>query len=239
MTTYAILRHRRDTAANWTAEDPTLYDGQLGWETDTGLCKLGDGTTAWTSLRYVCNTAAQLIGDTDDTLAADSDLRVPTQQAIKAYVDSLPMWRVVAASAVAVSCPADTTEDQLASITIPANSLGANGGCRIHTLWTCTSSANNKTMRVRWSGAAGTAILSTVQTTVAFLRDVREFWNQNATNSQRYHAATTTYGTGGTATGTMAVDTTASSAVVITGQKASAGETLTLNWYCVERFKQA
>ncbi len=35
MSTPAILRHRRDTAANWTANNPTIESGQLGYETDT------------------------------------------------------------------------------------------------------------------------------------------------------------------------------------------------------------
>ena len=52
MSTPAILRHRRDTAANWTSNNPVLEAGQLGYETDTLKFKLGDGTTAWSSLSY-------------------------------------------------------------------------------------------------------------------------------------------------------------------------------------------
>lgn len=43
---------RRDTAANWTSANPTLLAGEFGFETDTGAIKLGDGSTAWTSLGY-------------------------------------------------------------------------------------------------------------------------------------------------------------------------------------------
>ena len=46
------IQHRRDTAANWTLNNPTLSSGEFGLETDTGNMKLGDGTTAWTSLKY-------------------------------------------------------------------------------------------------------------------------------------------------------------------------------------------
>ena len=52
MSTPAILRHRRDTAANWTSNNPVIEAGQLGYETDTLKFKLGDGTTAWSSLSY-------------------------------------------------------------------------------------------------------------------------------------------------------------------------------------------
>jgi hypothetical protein len=46
------LQYRRDTAANWTSANPTLLSGEPGYETDTGKFKIGDGTTAWTSLAY-------------------------------------------------------------------------------------------------------------------------------------------------------------------------------------------
>ena len=46
------IQIRRDTAANWTSANPTLTQGELGLETDTGKLKAGDGSTAWTSLSY-------------------------------------------------------------------------------------------------------------------------------------------------------------------------------------------
>jgi len=41
-----------DTAANWTANNPTLAQGEKGYETDTKKWKSGDGATAWTTLAY-------------------------------------------------------------------------------------------------------------------------------------------------------------------------------------------
>lgn len=46
------LQVRRGTASGWTSANPTLYAGEIGYETDTGRFKIGDGTTAWTSLDY-------------------------------------------------------------------------------------------------------------------------------------------------------------------------------------------
>ena len=46
------LQQRRDTAANWSANNPTLAAGEIGITTDTKLVKIGDGTTAWNSLTY-------------------------------------------------------------------------------------------------------------------------------------------------------------------------------------------
>jgi hypothetical protein len=48
----ARMQQRRDTAANWTSSNPTLAAGELGLETDTGKIKIGNGSTAWTSLSY-------------------------------------------------------------------------------------------------------------------------------------------------------------------------------------------
>jgi hypothetical protein len=49
------IQFRRDTESNWTTADPTLAEGELGYETDTGKAKMGDGSTAWTSLDYITN----------------------------------------------------------------------------------------------------------------------------------------------------------------------------------------
>lgn len=49
---YKVVQIRRDTASNWTSNDPTLAEGEWAYETDTGKVKIGDGSTAWTSLAY-------------------------------------------------------------------------------------------------------------------------------------------------------------------------------------------
>ncbi len=51
------------TAAQWIARNPTLTLGEMGIETDTGLFKIGNGTSSWTSLVYQ-NTATGTTGAT-------------------------------------------------------------------------------------------------------------------------------------------------------------------------------
>jgi hypothetical protein len=46
------IQFRRGTASEWTSANPTLAVGEMGLETDTDQFKIGDGTTAWTSLGY-------------------------------------------------------------------------------------------------------------------------------------------------------------------------------------------
>jgi len=70
------MQNRRDTAANWTSNNPTLAAGELGFESDTGLFKLGNGSTAWTGLSYAggssgYTTTATAAGTT--TLTATSN----------------------------------------------------------------------------------------------------------------------------------------------------------------------
>lgn len=143
---------------------------------------------------------------------------------------------VLAQSFVAASAPADTTEDTLATITVPANTLGLNGALRIWTWWTMTSSVNNKTLRIRYSGAAGTVYAAPALTTSASLVGLTVIGNRGATNSQ-VGGPSTTIANSAAAIVTSAVDTTAATTIVITGQKASAGETLTLEGYIVEVVK--
>ena len=47
-----IIQIRRDTAANWTSTDPILAQGEMGYETDTGALKMGDGINLWSILPY-------------------------------------------------------------------------------------------------------------------------------------------------------------------------------------------
>ncbi len=41
---------RRGTAVEWSAANPVLLAGEPGYETDTGVFGIGDGSTAWNSL---------------------------------------------------------------------------------------------------------------------------------------------------------------------------------------------
>jgi hypothetical protein len=51
----ASVQHKRDTAANWTDNNPVLLSGQIGFESNAGVYtqfKVGDGVTAWNDLAY-------------------------------------------------------------------------------------------------------------------------------------------------------------------------------------------
>lgn len=54
----ATIQLRRGTAAAWVTANPTLASGEPGFETDTNRLKIGNGSTAWTSLLYITDTWA-------------------------------------------------------------------------------------------------------------------------------------------------------------------------------------
>lgn len=108
-TVKAQLKCRHDTAANWTAKNPVLLDGELGAETDTTFFKIGDGATAWTSLKYV--TSAQATKATQDA----SGNVITTTYAKKSEIPSVPVKGVKISGSTS-----NLTPDTSGIVTIPA-----------------------------------------------------------------------------------------------------------------------
>ena len=63
-----LIQIRRDTAANWTSANTVLAQGELGAETDTSKIKIGDGSTAWSSLAYLIDVGGYLTATSTNTL---------------------------------------------------------------------------------------------------------------------------------------------------------------------------
>jgi hypothetical protein len=65
------IQHRRGSAAEWTVNNPILFAGELGYETDTTRIKVGDGVTQWVNLAYVGQFGANdLDGLTDVSITS-------------------------------------------------------------------------------------------------------------------------------------------------------------------------
>ena len=52
-----IIQIRRGTAAQWTATNPLLAQGEMGVELDSLKWKVGNGSTPWSSLPYATGPA--------------------------------------------------------------------------------------------------------------------------------------------------------------------------------------
>lgn len=142
------IQSRRDTAANWTSGNPTLANGELGLETDTGLWKVGNGSTAWTSLAYgpapkgyVDQPPRRSVsGTTDTVLAADIGGVVMYSQAGGVTVDlptlaaSLIANKALVLTLQATNAATIITVDPGTSVTIDgsgSNYVAATGKSRV------------------------------------------------------------------------------------------------------------
>jgi hypothetical protein len=80
------LQNRRDTAANWTTNNPTLSAGEIGYETDTGKLKIGTGSANWTTLGYTQNgTVTSIVagtGLTGGTITSTGTVALSTPVAV-------------------------------------------------------------------------------------------------------------------------------------------------------------
>ena len=71
------IQLKRTTASAWTSLNPTLDNGEIGYETDTAKFKIGNGSTAWTSLAYsnanLGSASLDALADVTITSAANGD----------------------------------------------------------------------------------------------------------------------------------------------------------------------
>jgi hypothetical protein len=76
ITLTALMKQRYDTAANWTAANPTLLAGEIGIESDTNKWKLGTGSTAWTSLGYIPGLSISAYPLVNADIASNAEIAV-------------------------------------------------------------------------------------------------------------------------------------------------------------------
>lgn len=70
------MQQRRGTAAQWTSADPILAAAEIGFESDTGKFKIGDGINHWSTLSYYASAddIAGLIDGAPDLLNTLNEL---------------------------------------------------------------------------------------------------------------------------------------------------------------------
>jgi len=80
------IQLRRDTSSNWTSLNPTLSQGEIGYETNTNQFKIGDGATAWSGLSYFSTDLSAYA----TTSALNSGIVSASAAAVTYLVDSAP-----------------------------------------------------------------------------------------------------------------------------------------------------
>jgi hypothetical protein len=63
------IQVRRDLAANWVSVNPVLYNGEIGFATDLGKFKIGDGSTTWNTLAYAAVLPSEVAELAQDALS--------------------------------------------------------------------------------------------------------------------------------------------------------------------------
>jgi len=178
------------TAAVYAAANPVLANGTLGYETDTGILKLGDGVTAWSSLAPINRStdlayASLSVARGPFTTIADvtglsiNTVSVPYATKIHAYIGLIY-------NDLAGGSTTTTTIGAQASIDLNGTAravdrlyhgigqAGATGGKAMN-LW-CDVAANTavvaKVRIARTGAASGNAQLYADANTLSFIRQV-------------------------------------------------------------------
>jgi hypothetical protein len=107
------MQQRRGTAAQWTAADPVLNAGEIGYESDTNKFKIGDGENHWDDLNYFLDAIA-LGGSIDDYIPL-------TQKDAASGVPSLDASKnlIVAGASIIVEGATDNTNETTLTVTDP------------------------------------------------------------------------------------------------------------------------
>ena len=98
------MQQRKGTAEQWTNVNPTLAEGELGWESDTNKFKIGDGVNNWGNLSYFVDEDSvsgslgdyvelALLGVADGVATLDAngtltESELPASVATTTYVDT-------------------------------------------------------------------------------------------------------------------------------------------------------
>lgn len=223
-------------------------------DSDTGMWWPAANTLAWSTngseRMRVYSSGGVSIGNTTDPgstnlsvsgnieLGNATDTTLSRVRAGTLAVEGKAVPYVFAQTGTAVSVSAVTTEETLATITIPGGAMGPNGWVQVIFAADVTANANTKSLRVRVGGSAGTVYVNRNITSAGTFGTSRilHIINNNSQSSQKAGTnAINTVGLGdqSAAVPTSSVDTSANWDLVIAGQKAVTGDTITLTAYQV------
>jgi len=197
------------------------------------------GVTGTGLNQFASTTSAQLAGVISDETGSGSAVfgTAPTlTNATLATRLNKGIYIVGMSAVTGMSVTGTLTETTLATISVPANAMGANGALRITAQWSKTGTAGTLQAKMKFAGTTFHDSGVTGGATVISGRTQVEIHNRNATNSQV--AASTTQvnfsAQNTAAVVTSAIDTTSNQDVTLTCQLGNTGDTCVLESYTVE-----
>lgn len=162
----------------------------------------------------------------------------PTSCVFTYKTEQYRQWIKLGGSGNTVSNAANTNEQALATVTVPAKFMGANGCLRVFSTWQTTGNNNTKDLRVRFSSISGTVFTdisvaaNAAATSVSLIQTIQ---NANSAASQVGAVPTSVNGvTVGAvaALPTSSVDTDAAdTTIVLSGQLANSSDGCSLKRY--------
>jgi hypothetical protein len=84
------MQQRNGTAARWLELDPILASAEIGYETDTGRFKFGNGIDNWTELEYYSSVQDLLLGQANGIATLDGTGNVPSSQLNNIVIPEIP-----------------------------------------------------------------------------------------------------------------------------------------------------
>lgn len=210
------------------------------------LATFGDGVTTTFRLPVHNQQATATVGGSAATLASQgpSHVTFATPPALNASVVinyTPPVIiksgvNLLSQSAAASSVTGVTAETTLASIQIPAGSIGPNGALRVRAKASFNATAGYKTLRVRLAGTQMANLDNAGSATALSLAGLWDIENRGVTNSQ-IGAPPFTTGVSGQTNNSFqlaSIDTSAAQVLTITGQLATASDNMALESFRVE-----
>lgn len=135
---------------------------------------------------------------------------------------------ILSSSVVPYSCVLSGIHETLDFSNIPAGTLGPRSILQIEPLWTYTNSANNKHLRIR---IGNTVVYNVTRTTSVREAPLIILANRNSLSSQIQPYDNTYLTASTTAPATYSIDFSIDNPVIISGNRISSSDTLTLEYF--------